>query len=280
MKPFKSAAGNLSGIIDTTAAQPARMYDYYLGGKDNYPVDVEAAERVLAMNPSVRTTAKANRAWMERVVFELVTLGVDQFLDVGTGIPTSPNTHQIAQGICPSARVVYVDNDPIVMAHARALMTSTPAGRTEYILADLRDPASILEAPELREVLDLERPVALLLVAVMHFVEDRSGPYDIVRTLMAALPPGSYLALTHVTGDFEPQVWEQIVQVYRQAGAEAQVRTFDETCRFFDDLDLVEPGLQLVTQWRPPPGPDVARTPAAVACYGGLAVKPSGPAAP
>ncbi|MDW6057873.1 SAM-dependent methyltransferase [Streptomyces sp. FXJ1.4098] len=266
--------GHARPAIDTTQASPARMYDYYLDGKDNYPVDRTAGEAVLEAVPHLRSAALANRRWLYRVVRYLAENGITQFLDIGTGIPTTPNTHQIAQAVHPEARVVYVDNDPIVMAYARALLSSGPEGRTGYIEADLREPERILADEELWEVLDRSRPVALLLVAVLHFVEDSSDPLGIVGRLMDALPSGSFLAVSHATGDFGPEAWNKVVEIYRSQGNAAQVRSRDEVAGFFSGLDLVEPGLDLVSRWRPPDERTSRIRAEEVACYGGLGRKP------
>ena len=259
--------------IRTDRPQPARMYDYYLGGKDNYEVDREAAEKVLSVFPEVRVTAQANRAFLGRVVrFLAAEAGIGQFLDIGTGIPTDTNTHEVAQMVLPQARVVYVDNDPIVLAHAGARMVSGHLGETTYLDADLRQPKRILGHPELARVLDLGRPVGLLLMAVLHFVEDRDDPYGVVGELLDALPPGSYVALSHVTGDLAPAVWDQIVRTYRDRKMSAQVRSRPEVERFAAGLELVAPGVELVSRWRP--DGDVTVSDRAVSCYGFVARKP------
>ncbi|MFE2426953.1 SAM-dependent methyltransferase [Streptomyces sp. NPDC059373] len=257
--------------IRTDRPQPARMYDYYLGGKDNYEVDQIAAERVLEVFPDVAKTARANRAFLHRAVrFLAEEAQIDQFLDIGTGIPGEGNTHEVAQAGIPHARVAYVDNDPIVLTHARARLRSGESGAVAYIDADLRDPAAILRAPELAGVLDLDRPVALLLMAVLHFIEDSDDPYGVVDSLLRALPPGSYLALSHVTGDYAPETWGQIVRMYRENGMSAQVRSRPEVQRFFASVEMVSPGLEVVSRWRP--GEDrVELTDRAVSCYGAVA---------
>ncbi|MCZ2528067.1 SAM-dependent methyltransferase [Streptomyces sp. NPDC059506] len=237
--------------LRTDRPHSARMYDCYLGGKTNYPADREAVGRVLAANPTVIIAARANRAWMNRVVRYLAEHeGVRQFLDIGTGIPTSPNLHEIVQGVAPEARVVYADNDPIVLAHAQALLRSTPEGRTAYLDADVRDPRRILTAPELLRTLDLDRPVALSMAALLHFVPDDQGAQDIVKTLVDALAPGSFLVLSHATGDFAPEEWARTVETYRASGTDAQVRSREEVARFFDGLELLEPGVVMPHQWR------------------------------
>ncbi|WP_258081168.1 SAM-dependent methyltransferase [Nocardia nova] len=237
---------------ETDATQPAaaRMYDYYLGGKDNYAVDREAAAEVEKHYPSVSIMARTNRDFMHRSVRWLTAeAGIDQFLDIGTGIPTEPNLHQIAQEIIPDTRVVYVDNDPIVLAHARALLTSSN-GRTAYIDADVRRVHDILDAPQLRETLDLSRPVALTMIALMHFVPDTAGAYEAVNTVLSMLPRGSYLVMSQATADFDPVAIGEAVRIYTQRGLTPQVRTQAEFSRFFDGLELVEPGVVPPHRWR------------------------------
>ncbi|KOT52690.1 MULTISPECIES: SAM-dependent methyltransferase [Streptomyces] len=258
--------------IDTSRAHSARLYDYYLDGKDNYPVDWEAAEKVLGINPHMRTVAQANRAFMHRSTRWLATkAGIRQFLDIGTGIPTQPNLHQVAQEAAPDARIAYADNDPIVLRHAEALMTSTEQGRTAYLHADVTDPQSILGNEELSTVLDLRRPVALSLNALLHFVPDDKRPYDIVQSLVDALAPGSYLVLSHCTGDFLPDVWSQLVDIYAEQKIGAQVRTKEEVLRFFDGLELMEPGLVVGHRWKP--DQPTGLTDAEVSLYAAVALK-------
>ncbi|WP_218019937.1 SAM-dependent methyltransferase [Nocardia salmonicida] len=211
------------GSIDlrTDVAHSARMYDYFLGGKDSYEVDRIAAEQALQQFPSVRLTARTNRDFMRHATGYLVEQGIRQFLDIGTGIPTSPNLHEVAQAHAPESRVVYVDNDPLVLAHARALLVSAPEGSTAYVQADAADPAAILASPELTETLDLSKPVAVSLMALLHFVP--GDVYDIVNTLMAPLAPGSYLAMSHVTTDFDdgdadPDGMARLLQGLRRSG--------------------------------------------------------------
>jgi hypothetical protein len=261
--------------IDPSRPHPARMYDYYLGGNDNYAADRTAAAEVEKALPQVAVTARTNRLFMQRATRWLARdAGIDQFLDIGTGIPTPPNLHRIAQQENPEARVVYVDNDPIVLAHAQALMRGTPEGRTEYIAADVRDVGGILAAPGLRDTLDLARPVALSLNALLHFVPDEFRPYDIVRDLLDALVPGSYLVLSHCTPDFAPEAWAKVIEVYRAGGIPAQVRSRDEVERFFHGLDCVDPGLVVLHRWRPDTPPDPSITDAAVSFWAGVARKP------
>ena len=231
-------------------AHSARMYDYYLGGRTNFPADREAVGRVMAIFPQILAAARANREFMHRSTRYLAGRGLRQFLDIGTGIPTSPNLHEVAQTVAPEARVVYVDNDPIVLAHAKALLHSSSQGRTAYVQADLTDPAAILSAPALNETLDLDRPVALSLNAVLHFVPDDETAYQVVEYLKKALAPGSALVISHGTGDFTPAV-KAGTEVYRQIVTATRSRSRDEVARFFDNLDFVEPGLTVTYRWRP-----------------------------
>lgn len=244
--------------IDTTKPSSARIYDCLLGGKDHYDVDRAAVDRMLEVFPGVRTTAREARNFMRRAVQVLTgDHGVDQYLDIGTGIPTEPNLHQSAQEINPATRVVYVDNDPVVLAHARALMAGTPEGRTAFINADLTEPAAILETPQLREVLDLTRPVGLSLIGVLHFVEGDDAPYEIVRTLLGALASGSYLVASHATTDLDTSSRSKDgLAMYKQSGVYIRPRTQSEFLRFFDGLELLPPGVVSSVQWR---GPDVSK---------------------
>lgn len=241
---------------------PARMYDYFLGGKDNFPADRKTAEQVLGVFPNSRIVVRQNRLFMTRTTRYLAAeAGVRQFLDIGTGIPTSPNLHEVAQDVAPDARVVYTDNDPIVLAHARALLASTPQGRTAYIDADLRDTRRILTAPELHDTLDLTRPIALSLITIFHFIPDGDDPYGIMRRLVDLLPSGSYVSLTHLTADFDPAMRE-VERAYLTSGVPMHLRTRAEVERFFEGLDLVEPGLQVVHHWRPELADPAETTPA------------------
>jgi S-adenosyl methyltransferase len=264
--------------LHTDRPHPARVYDYLLGGKDNYAADRAAAEEGLKANPNSLVPPRQNRAFLRRAVRYLVTeAGISQFLDIGTGIPTSPNVHEIAQAANPRARVVYVDNDPIVLSHARALLTSGPGGKTAYIDADLRAVDRILGSPGLRDTLDLSRPVALMLIAVLHFIPDDDDPYGLVGQLLAELPSGSYLALSHLTGDFDPAAWAGVAAVFKRSGVTMQVRPKPDVERFFAGLDLIEPGVVSLPRWRPDLV-EVGRvgqpTDAAVSVYGGVARKP------
>ncbi|MFC4496570.1 SAM-dependent methyltransferase [Streptomyces ovatisporus] len=236
--------------IDTSRAHSARMYDYYLGGKDWYPVDQEAAEKVKEVFPFIVTGARANRDFMHRATRTLAReYGVRQFVDIGTGIPTSPNLHQVAQEAAPDARVVYADNDPTVLEYTDALTLSSPQGRTAYVHADLRHDA-VLDDARLREVIDLDKPVALSMLAVTHFLPDEYRPQEIVRSMVDRLASGSFLVLSHATPDFNPAA-QKAVDVYRQSGTPAQIRTKPEVLRFFDGTELIEPGLTSTHRWRP-----------------------------
>jgi hypothetical protein len=265
----------LSSEIDTSRRHPARVYDYFLGGRTNFAADRRMANRILANAPTARITARENRAFLGRTVRYLVTeAGIRQFLDIGTGLPTASNVHEVAQAAVPAARVVYVDNDPLVLAHGRALLTSAPQGRTAYIQADLRDPAVILSSPTVREVLDFSQPVALVIVAVLHFIDDESDPASALATLLDALPSGSCLAASHVTGEHHPTGGTAAVRTYRSSGVPLQLRDSGEFTELaFRGLQLVPPGVVPVSEWRPEDGAPHLR-PSEVNCYGGVARKP------
>jgi hypothetical protein len=263
--------------IDTSKAHPARMYDYLLGGKDNFAADREAIGALLKAVPNARTGARENRAFLGRAVRYLVAeAGVRQFLDIGSGLPTANNVHEVAQAIAPETRVAYVDNDPIVMAHARALLTSHPDGKTAYIHADLHDPDAILNHPSVRGTLDFGQPIALVLMAVLHFFPAQDNPAGIVATLLAALPPGSYLVASHVTADYnDPASAADGVQAVQRAGVPILTRTADEFADLaLAGLELVPPGLVPVSEWRPDAKSGLLPQPAEVAYYGAVAVKP------
>ena len=230
----------------------ARMYDYYLGGKTNYAVDRDAAEAVIQNFPAIRTVARINRAFVHRSAqFLAQERGIRQFLDIGTGIPTAPNLHEVAQQHAPDARVAYVDNDPIVLVYADSLLTSSPQGATTYVEADVRDPQELLARVQETGCLDFDLPIGLSLNAVLHFVPDDLAPYEVVDALVDRLAPGSYLALSHCTPDFDPQAWAAIVEVYTSRGTPTQVRSKAEIERFFEGLDLVDPGVVVAHRWRP-----------------------------
>jgi S-adenosyl methyltransferase len=236
---------------DTSVAHIARVYDYWLGGKDNFAADREAAEQAIEVNPDIVVTARANRAFLRRAVTYLAgEAGLRQFLDIGTGIPTNNNTHEVAQRIAPDSRIVYVDHDPIVLSHARALLSSTPQGRTAYVEADLRAPAKILA--EAAPILDFSRPVAVMLVAILHFIGPGDDPYDIVGQLVDAVPSGSYLVISHPASDIDSGVMINMAKRLNQLMLQkATARSHDEVAAFFAGFDLIEPGLVRVPDWRP-----------------------------
>ncbi|WP_030544831.1 SAM-dependent methyltransferase [Streptomyces albus] len=240
--------------LHTDRPHAARVYDVLLGGKTNYPEDRKAAEQLLETMPVAGLMAHQNRAFMHRAVRYLAReAGVRQFLDIGTGIPTPPNLHEVVQQADPACRVVYTDNDPIVLAHSRALHESTPEGRTAYIEADLCDPEGILRHPRLRATLDLGRPVAVTLVAVLHWLPEHADPHGIVGRLLRDLPSGSHLVLSHATNDFEPATLKKVSDNFKAKGSNVTPRSKGEVLRFFDGLELVEPGLRIVHRWRPDP---------------------------
>jgi hypothetical protein len=241
--------------FDISVANQARIYDYLLGGKDNYAADRAAVDAVLKVAPEMGFTARANRAFLGRVVRYLAAeAGIRQFLDIGTGIPTAGNTHQVAQAVAPESRVVYVDYDPVVLAHARALLTSSKSGATQYIDADLRDAPAILG--QAARLLDFSKPVAVTLLMILHVIPESDDPYAIVGKVMDALPPGSYLAVSHLgaelLGQEAKEGFEDVVN--RMAQQQYIGRNSEQMLRFFDGMDLVEPGLVRVEEWRPDPG--------------------------
>lgn len=238
--------------IDTSVAHEARVYDYWLGGKDNYPADRALGDAIASQIPTIRTMARANRAFLGRAVRHLVDeAGIRQFLDIGTGIPTHGNVHEVAQRSAPDARVVYVDNDPIVLAHARALMSATPQGQTRFIHADLHDPRSILDDPAIAETLDLSQPVAVMLVAILMYFRDTDDPGGIIETLLDAVPSGSYLTISHPTADFNPEAMAGVVAAAEQSGIPFVPRSRDEVSGLLTGLELVDPGVVPVLGWRP-----------------------------
>ncbi|MEV7598115.1 SAM-dependent methyltransferase [Kitasatospora sp. NPDC089797] len=264
---------HLSVDLRTDVPHSARVYDYLIGGKTNFEADRTAAHASVRAWPSLPVSMRTTREFMQRSVRHLAREhGVRQFLDIGTGIPTSPNLHEVAQEIAPEARIAYVDNDPIVLTHARALLSGTAVGRTCFVDADLRDPESILGDPRLREVLDLARPVALSLIAIVHFVLDEDDPQGIVHRLMAALAPGSFLTLTVFTGDTDPVGVGGVGREYNARGIPLQVRDRAEAEAFFDGYRLLDPGVALVHRWRPEAGAPVVRD-QDIAMYAGVAVK-------
>jgi len=263
--------------LQTDRAHGARIYDYILGGKDNYAADREAAEGSLLVWPALRTHMLANRAFMHRVGRTLARdYGIRQFLDIGTGIPTAPNLHEVVQEVDPSARVVYTDNDPLVLAHARALMVGSAEGRTAYVAADMRDPQGIVGAPEFGDTLDLNEPIGLLLIAIVHFIEDDDEAYRVVRQVVDVLPPGSFLAMSIATDEFDPIPLAEVQRKYYEYGEILKFRNRAQALRFFDGLEIIEPGLVQVHKWRPD-NSGVGMAPIAdadVAMYGAIARKP------
>jgi len=265
---MRSAAASGPDAFDRNVPHSARMYDYWLGGKDNYAVDRAVADQITAIFPDILVNVRAQRAFLGRVVGYLAAeAGIWQFLDIGTGLPSASNTHEVAQRFVPQARVVYVDNSPVVLAHARALLSSGPQGETAFIEADLRDTGTVLA--EAARILDLSQPVAVLLLGVLSFIPDDEDPAAIVARLMAAVPPGSYLAVAHPASDIAAEQVARSVRRYNlQASDPATVRTYAEVARFFDGLDMVEPGLVQLHRWRA--GTDDLELPN----YGGVGRKP------
>jgi hypothetical protein len=256
--------------FDTSVAHIARVYDYWLGGKDNYAADRAAGDEALQAYPNLVFSVRANRAFLARTVRYLAgEAGIRQFLDIGTGIPTANNTHQVAQSVAPACRVVYVDNDPIVLSHARALMASGPLGACDYIDADVRDTETILA--EAARTLDFSQPVAVMLIAILHLIGDEDDPSGIVAKLMGAVPPGSYLAMSHVASDIEPEKMAEMGRrLNRLLAQKATYRSHAEVERLFEGLEMVEPGVVPIPQWRS--GSEVeAKTPAAM--WGGVGRK-------
>ena len=256
--PGEDAAGQSKRLpFDTSVANQARIYDYLLGGKDNYEADRVATDAILAIYPGMAFNARANRAFLSRAVrFLAGEAGVRQFLDIGTGIPTAGNTHQVAQAIAPQSQIVYVDYDPIVLAHARALLTSHQAGATEYIDADLRDTDTLLRRA--RQLLDFTKPVAVTLLAILHAMPQADDPHAIVAKLLDAVPPGSYLALSHIASDLlDAQTQQGLTGISdRMTQQDFAFRSRAEVMRFFEGTDLVPPGMVRVEEWRPEPGPE------------------------
>ncbi|WP_426567712.1 SAM-dependent methyltransferase [Streptomyces canus] len=243
--------------IDVSVPSVSRIYDYYLGGSHNFEVDREAARRAMEFMPGLPKITQANRAFMRRAVRYAAGEGITQFLDVGSGIPTFGNVHEVAQAVSPGARVVYVDHDPVAVAHSQAVLAGYEDA--DVVAADLRKPQEILASPQVEQLLDLDRPVALLLVAILHFVEDEDDPYAAVAELSAALAPGSLLVLTHASYEGIPlpaQRAEGAVNVYKDIRNPLIMRSRDEIARFFEGYDMVEPGLVPMPHWRPETAPE------------------------
>jgi S-adenosyl methyltransferase len=250
---FGSGAGDEDGAeadFDTTVAHPARVWDYLLGGKDNFAADRTAGEQLLRIMPEMGLVARGGREFLARAVhFLAAEAGIRQFLDIGTGLPTAENTHEVAQRAAPESRIVYVDNDPIVLTHARALLTSDPRGETAYISADIRDTETILR--EATQILDFTQPVAVMLLAVLHFIPDSDDPHGIVARLMQAVPPGSYLVVSHASSDIMVPTVEAGAEIYNEHSAVSiNLRTEQQVARFFDGLELVPPGMTPLGHWR------------------------------
>lgn len=238
--------------LDTGVPHPARIYDYWLGGKDNFAADRAAADKIREAVPTVAMMVRANRSWMRRTIRYLVReAGVRQFLDIGTGIPTTPNLHECAQELAPGCRVVYVDNDPLVLCHARALLTSTPQGRCDYLDADVRDTSRILASPELAATIDPGRPVGIICASVLMLLADDDDPWGIVARLRDWAPPGSYLAISHPTADHNPEAMAAVVATTDRVGITFVPRAREQVGQVFGDWLMVEPGLVPVLAWRP-----------------------------
>ena len=267
----ESGARRIYGF-DARVAHPARVYDYWLGGKDHFPADRVAGEQTIAAYPEIRASARANRSFLARSVRYLAAEeGIRQFLDIGTGLPTANNTHEVAQAVAPDSRIVYVDNDPLVLAHARALLTSSPEGVTDYLDADVRDVDQILE--QAAETLDFTQPVAVILLAILHYIPDLEESRQVVARLTDAIPSGSFVVISHAASDIDAdRMAEMIRRMNEHMGGTTHVgRTREVTADFFTGLDLVEPGVVKVTEWRPE-SEQAAKGPTSL--WGGVARKP------
>ena len=269
-----AARGNADGgarrVIDTSVAHSARVHDYWLGGKDNFAADRAAGDAVIQAYPGIVASVRANRVFLARVVrFLAAEAGIRQFLDIGTGIPASNNTHEVAQSVAPGCRVVYVDYNPVVLLHAQALLTSSAQGALDYIDADLRDPQKLLA--QAARTLDFSRPVAVMLIAIMHLIGDQDDPGGIIKQLMAAVPAGSYLALSQVASDIEAEQMAEAARRYNRLARETQRhRSHAEVTRLFDGLELLDPGVVPVPRWRPASEMEAK---AHSAMWGGVALK-------
>jgi hypothetical protein len=254
--------------IDIEQPSAARLYDYYLGGFHNFEVDREMGRRVVEAWPEVPLLAQENRAFLKRSVRYLVGQGVEQFLDLGSGIPTVGNVHEVAQGLAPQTRVVYVDNDPVAVAHSRSILGEDP--RTAVVQADARDPESILAHPDVTRTLDLARPVGILMVALLHFVSAEENPTSVIGRFLGAVAPGSYLALSHATADHDPVAAEQLVRLYQKTKTPVTMRSRAEVEALLEGFDLVEPGVVYLPQWRPDPGRPVEQDPSPFSMFAGV----------
>ena len=262
--------------LDTTVSHSARIWNYWLGGKDNYAVDRAAGDKVAAMLPSIVAQARADRAFLGRAVEYLAgEAGIRQFLDIGTGLPTADNTHEVAQRVAPQSRIVYADNDPLVLAHARALLTSTAEGTCDYVDGDLREPGKILA--QAARTLDFSQPAGLMLLGILHHIPDTEEAYSIVRRLAAALAPGSFVVINHSTSAVHGAAMEEAVAHWNQVGTPSMtLRSPEQIARFFDGLDLLAPGVVSCSRWRPDPSPS-GGPPAEVDEFCGVARKPPAP---
>jgi hypothetical protein len=259
--------------LDITVAHIARVYDYWLGGKDHFAADREAGDKTLQEYPDMLSSVRANRAFLRRAVRHLVAeAGIQQFLDIGTGLPSADNTHEVAQAVAPQSRVVYVDNDPVVLAHARALLTSGHEGATGYLDADVRDVDKILA--EARKLLDFSQPIGVMLVAVLQFVEDKDDPYRLVARLIEAVPTGSFVVISHPPSDMQrlaPGLAEALAKLSQAMVQRVTPRSREQVTRFFDGVDLIEPGVVPIQQWRPDSDAEAA---ARAGMWGGVGRKP------
>jgi hypothetical protein len=261
-----------AGMPDFRVPSPARMYDYFLGGKDNFAADREAAEEIIAAYPETRILVRANRRFLTRAIWYLAEHGIRQYIDLGCGLPTAPNVHEVARQVRPDARVVYVDCDPIVGSHIRALSFQDKS--VAFVEGDIRFPQEILTDKVLTNLINLSEPVAILCVAVLHFIPDKDNPKEIIAAFRWRMTPGSYLALAHVTSDgVDPRIVSQVEKVYQRATAPAVPRTATDIAEFFVGLDLIEPGLVDVSQWRPD---TISRKPTKVRFLAAMGRKPSG----
>ena len=258
--------------VDIEKASAARLYDFFLGGSYNFEVDRELGRKVAAVAPGVFDFTRLNRAFLRRAVRYLVDQGVDQFLDIGSGIPTAGNVHEIAQKANPDARIVYVDNEPVAVAHSDLLLEGNP--NAIAVEADLRDPDSILGHPKTRQMLDFSRPIGLLTVAVYHFIPESDEPLALAARYRSALPSGSYLALSHVTMDAMGEQIRQLIELYRNSQNPVTARTREQFTAMFEGFDIVEPGVVFTPQWHPESPEDVGEHPEESAVYAAVDRKP------
>jgi SAM-dependent methyltransferase len=269
-----SSDQNRFAMVDTSTANTARVWNYWLDGKDNYPIDEQVGDQIAAAMPQIINLARAVRRFLVRAVTYLASdeVGIRQFLDIGTGLPTANNTHEVAQAIHPHCRVVYVDNDPLILAHARALLTSTPEGKTDYIHADVRDTTTIIQ--QAAQTLDFRQPIALILLGIMEHIADDDEAYAIVNRLLDALAPGSYLVLSDPTTDIDSDAMHKSIQLWNDnATPSITPRSRHQIARFFDRLELLEPGIVSVPRWRP--HLSTISTPVEMGNIGGVGRKPS-----